>query len=231
MAEVDDFLHDLIKSEDDALLEIADGDVEHIFSERYNQKMRELYQWTGKSRRVKMRFPVKIFFVAAIVVIFLGGITAGAYWEQIMQFFTTQYEDYTDLSITSQNTASNLNIGKEPPADWKDVWIPEYIPEGFLADRFAGGTRVKTITYTSTDDTYIEFRQLDKIVGIDGEVTNIEGINIDGFQAYAYEKNFEGKTIRNLSWSNGEESFSIEGTPPMDELVKIAESITYYVGG
>ena len=106
--------------------------------------------------------------------------------------------------------------------DFEGAYAPTYIPEGFdFYQKQKFGTQY-FVDYTCGDQ-YISFLQAgDVIFQVDTENADIiEKIKIGNSEGFLVSEG--GNTY--LTWNVGEKTFQIYGTAPIDEIIKMGESI------
>ena len=215
MNQIDEMIRESILDDDDALLKAAEQ-AEHIFSEQFYEGL-EALQRRGPARRRRRFLPGRVLAVAATVLLLLGVLTAGAFWEQLNIFFTQVHDTYTKLYVTPrapEDLAPDIDI----PSDWTSYWYPQDMPEGYVfSDAYNADGASQVITFLQCDASTPLLN--------DNEATEAEGIYVNGFSAYAIEKEVAGTELRVLSWSQGGSNLYLQGGCAFDELLEIAESM------
>ncbi|WP_279068104.1 DUF4367 domain-containing protein [Intestinimonas butyriciproducens] len=225
MNQIDEMIRESILDDDDALLKAVEQ-AEHIFSEQFYEGL-EALQRRGPARRRRRFLPGRVLAVAATVLLLLGVLTAGAFWEQLNLFFTQVHDTYTKLYVTPrapEDTASDVGI----PSDWTNYWYPQDMPEGYVfSDAYNADGAIKAIVFSNGSSQVITLLQCDASTPLfnDNEATEAEGIYVNGFSAYAVEKEVAGTELRVLSWSQGGSNLYLQGGCAFDELLEIAESM------
>lgn len=203
MNQIDEMIRESILDDDDALLKAAEQ-AEHIFSEQFYEGL-EALQRRGPARRRRRFLPGRVLAVAATVLLLLGVLTVGAFWEQLNIFFTQVHDTYTKLYVTPrapEDLAPDIDI----PSDWTSYWYPQDMPEGYVfSDAYNADGAIKAIVFSNGASQVITFLQCDASTPLlnDNEATEAEGIYVNGFSAYAIEKEVAGTELRVLSWSQG----------------------------
>ena len=225
MNQIDEMIRESILDDDDALLKAVEQ-AEHTFSEQFYEGL-EALQRRGPARRRRRFLPGRVLAVAATVLLLLGVLTAGAFWEQLNIFFTQVHDTYTKLYVTPrapEDLAPDIDI----PSDWTSYWYPQYTPEGYVfSDAYYADGSTKVIVFSNDEAQVISLLQCDASTPLlnDNEANAAEGIYVNGFSAYAVEKELAGAELRLLSWSQGGSNLCLQGECAFDELLEIAESM------
>lgn len=89
--------------------------------------------------------------MAATVLLLLGVLTAGAFWEQLNIFFTQVHDTYTKLYVTPrapEDLAPDIDI----PSDWTSYWYPQDMPEGYVfSDAYNADGAIKAIVFSNDE--------------------------------------------------------------------------------
>lgn len=225
--EIDDLIDSAVDLDDDILLAMGDGE-EHVFSSRYQNRMRQFYEKTG--RRSRRGFPLHKRLAASILVAVLlaGTLTAGAFWPELISFFRTVHDKYTELNTISSHTP-NLPDDHQILDNWDTYWWPSYLPEGYAFLSANDSSQRRIMLFSSEENDILCFEQISDVKSMftDNEGTNIPGITVREFESYAFEKLVDDIPQRMLVWTDSIFSFSLSGSLSFNELVQIAEHIVY----
>ena len=224
MNQIDEMIRESILDDDDALLKAAEQ-AEHTFSEQFYEGL-EALQRRGPARRRRRFLPGRVLAVAATVLLLLGVLTAGAFWEQLNLFFTQVHDTYTKLYVTPR-APEDLAPDVDIPSDWTSYWYPQDMPEGYVFSGAYTYSGIRAIDFSDRGSRMITLLQCDVNTPLlnDNEATEAEGIYVNGFSAYAVEKEVAGTELRLLSWSQGGSNLCLQGECAFDELLEIAESM------
>lgn len=186
---------------------------------------RALTNWTREldklERAAKRKTPHRKRFIhiAMVAVLLLSFLLISVNAHHILNWFGATYEKYTKL----QQTASIETEIK----GWKDVYLPEYVPEDYTISDGIATTDAKSIEYTDTEGHRIMFYQYSpqSNIMIDTEAADKTMTSaVAGHTAYVFHKN----GLTTLYWDNGIQTFSIEFSTlclTEDEAIQMAESI------
>jgi hypothetical protein len=167
---------------------------------------------------------VAIFFFAAFVSFTILVTSVEAFRTKVLNFIIEVGKEYTSIDLKeSDSDASSKGVSGIPP-DWKGVYVPAFVPEGFKITKAESLMFTKIIHYSNDNGQLIVYQQHN------GENTNIrvdtenavsEEILINGLEGLLFEK----KGTTTLVWHNNDFSFSLMSEIDKDELIKMAESI------
>nr|WP_243269009.1 DUF4367 domain-containing protein [Intestinimonas butyriciproducens] len=102
------------------------------------------------------------------------------------------------------------------------------MPEGYIfSDAYNADGAIKAIVFSNGSSQVITLLQCDASTPLfnDNEANMAEGIYVNGFSAYAVEKEVAGTELRVLFWSQGGSNLYLQGGCAFDELLEIAESM------
>lgn len=201
------------------------------FPEELDKKMREIidnYSENTNCRKSRKAFKKALPKVAAILVVVFTITTVfvanvGAIRAKVLNFMMEETEKYTSVDIKEEPNILKNNPEIIPP-DWKGLYAPTYIPEGFRVTSAKNYEDVTSIVYINDAGQMILFEKFirkDTNLRVDTEDTNAVPIEIKGFEGLLTEKN----DITKIIWYNDDFLFSLTSKIDKNELMKIAESV------
>ena len=110
------------------------------------------------------------------------------------------------------------------PSEWKNVYIPAYVPEGYKISKTESLVTTKIIHYSNDKSQLIVFTQYNDEntnLRIDTENAKIDKVIINGVDGLIAEK--DGAI--NIAWHNNDSTFSLISKVDKNELLKIAGSL------
>jgi hypothetical protein len=124
-----------------------------------------------------------------------------------------------ETGVPDENTQSNL------PADWEDVYYPDYLPEGYQFAEAAVAGNARTISFQNGGDILIFSQEPSEgaEVLIDKEGTENGETEVQGTTAFWSSKG--GETT--LMWNEYGLLFMLYGPMDLNELKKVAEHLLY----
>lgn len=120
--------------------------------------------------------------------------------------------------------------------DCHNVYLPTWLPKGYLADKVYQDSLTFSITYITSSGCVIEFSQI-KIADLgynDAEIENLKAIHKDGLIFYYGEKTIKNQSYTSLMWQTGTTQFKLVSSSTdysqpatQAELFKIYEGLQY----
>lgn len=105
-------------------------------------------------------------------------------------------------------------------------WEPSYVPDGFTEDERYGDFGRRTIRYSDADGKAMTFTYISQSdsVSLDNEERSFSNIEMAGVTYYTFEAETSDKES-SIIWDSDEYRFTVSGQLPVEELLKIAESV------
>lgn len=178
-------------------------------------------------RRTSVRLLQKvavIFLVASISfsVLLLG---VEAFRVKVINLIMETTKEYTEIKSESPIEDAEKERLLEQK-DLKEMYLPDYIPEGFKILKTELFSASKIIHYSNDKDQLIVFAQYNNenaSIRIDTEEAKVEKIVINGSEGLLVEK----EQLITILWHNDNSSFYLKSKTDKDLLIKMAESINY----
>ncbi len=197
--------------------ELAGITVSPAFVEKMHQLFRrQKYGYYALFGTVRRR-------VASIVVALLVGMTVTTFSvkalrDPVVRFITEVFESFTSILFVNDEPAE-ANAGME-------IVVPAYIPEGYeVEQQFSDGETVHRVTYYNKDNQeralYTQRWEDVSILNINTEGIEYHTVQVNGLAGIAYTQN-DSNTIM---FVHSGYTFTIMGSLPEDELLRIAASI------
>ncbi len=206
-----------------AQLEVEAAENPHVFSERFERKMKYLLR--SKSNVYYRLFgsafkKAAVLTIAALIISFSAAMSIQASRRAIFEFFIKIYETFsvvffTDSTVTPRNAAPVIEV----------VYEPSYIPEGYeLVERNVSGTYIK-YKYSNGNGEDVSYMQVcadsDRKIIFDTEDEKVYCGEINGKQ-YNYSIR---KELIKIVWQEHDYVFQLLGYD-LDELIKMMTSLT-----
>lgn len=180
-----------------------------------------------KNRRKNMRkgnlLHKALLIVAAAVAVFaVAMLTVSAFRAQVLNLFMTPEKDYTYVQITDSAPEPSVS---SLPADWKNAYMPTYIPDGYEVTSVINQNVMKSISFAKNTSNiyYYEYNSLNG-VALDTETAPlVKPVSVNGHDGSLVQK--DGKL--SITWEMDSHLFLIYGNISREELIKIAESVKY----
>jgi hypothetical protein len=144
------------------------------------------------------------------------------------RFFDFVFQDndtYTKV-IPVQTSDNGTGAEKNLPADWKEVYYPDYLPQGYLfTESTASGTAKTIIFQNRQEDTLVLTQEpsdgAEILVDKDGVKSG--ETSVQGNPAFWTDKDSE----LTLMWNEYGVLFMLYGPLDMEEMTKVAEHLLY----
>ena len=203
----------------------SDADIpEHIFSRRFERKMKRLIREQKRSPQAN-RMIRGLRRVAAIILVigilsFSGLMTVEAYREKVIEVITLVFHDLTNYRFISEESGSEQHV------DLPDITF-QYIPDGMEKVEDTARERFRYILYEAQDGNFFELTQTviidnsdyEKILDTEDAIT--EEFYIGDSEAVLNTKN----GVTTIFWTKDHILYSLYGTIDPTELKSVAEKI------
>ncbi len=195
----------------------------HVFSRRFERKMKKLLRTVEHSqqpkRRISLRRAVTIALIAAAF-LSAAAITTGA-MDNLFQYFLPEVFPTHSIVRSSNDTFA--------PTSFEEQYAPVYVAQGFELTRRPLVTENRaelSYTYEPCDGEgrEISFRQwlkADYAPNLNTENHDLEPITVQGCEGF---KLVIGEHVH-IVWDNGDYVLEIYGIVSENELMKMAESV------
>ena len=202
------------------LLDDADKNKPHIFSENYNKRMFNDLKKAGINSRsiIKVRHNTNYYkFIISSVASFviLIGTTAvipqtrAIIWEPIIEWIESRINIY--FGSTSKEKIDNYIYPQYIPDDYEKIY--ENITESNADIFYSNGSEYINFSYYVSSVT----------VNIDDKISDYQSLKINGSQAYL----FVNDGMKTLLWHDENYVFELNAQNSDIDLVQIAESIYF----
>lgn len=194
-------------------------------SESFDKKARRIIRKVGRKEQFKNAGKFTLKFLTIILMVL--GVSFGVLLTQpkvyaaVCDVVRAVFEDHDSYSSNADN--SNMD-GKT----FNNNIVPSYIPEGYkLRQAFYGDYNVDLI-YENDDDTNIQYGYGTKdgaMISINNERIDFSERQIKGITYYIYEATIPDD-YNTVIWYNKDYFFMVDSQLSIDEIVKIAESVS-----
>lgn len=189
---------------------------DYQFPKKFERKMQSLLNHPHSYIIAKNRtIPLKKIIICAIIASMLltFSFTTAAYWEEIKSFFMEIFSDHTRVTHIAED---------DFPKTIEDIYIPEYISNGFALQESEINI-LSTYFYYQSEYKYFSFEQQTKsvVTNINSELSDVEIIDVGGYDGYYLQID----NIITFTWITDEYVFRIIGDIGKDEVIKIATSV------
>lgn len=181
------------------------------------------YECKQKTSQVKKHFTKIAACILLFTVLPLSvALSVEASREMIFQFFGGYF------SVSEQQEIPIGLDANTPLKDFNELYLPQWMPENYMATEWNNITDPMTIVYTSHHSRIRFFQSsIDLIQLEDSDVENFNMYKVDN-QVYFYGKKENADDYSNkLIWQKDGYYFSLEATEDQGILFEIAESIKW----
>lgn len=218
------------KEEGERLLQKAKTLNNHEFSPEFEKKMDLLIKQTSKSsisKNYKKNFSFKkiaaisAIIVGVLIVLPIGGVSVTANKLKILNFLFKSNDDYLKVKLKEDLYKYNF---EGLTSSWDYIFLPEYLPAGYVLDNLDCDEVRCEITYKNPDNDIITYKQIKNSTAkyvIGSKQTNVEEIHEEENIKYFYVKGGRNYLIYNMKT----DVYEIIGNIDKKELLKISESL------
>lgn len=206
------------------------ADEKHEFSPQFNKRMKKLLKehrkpngFVFKLINFSKRTAAVILLILSVTLVSL--LTVKALRAEIVKIFRTFYEKYIDISFTDEN-GDLLEVNETIT----EVYLPSYIPEGFVEYEVVTYTLMVSADYINDSGEVISYYQ--GVAGgtgisLDGEDYTASEVFINGTEGQMYEYIKDNGRIKSCTilWNDSKYYYMVIGGIDTDELLKIAYSL------
>lgn len=176
--------------------------------DRTLQRQKWKYTWKMASRIIQK---VSVFLVILLLGIGTTVITVEAIRVPFINWLISLQEDSTSIHFNKEQDLENLTFG--------------YLPDGYNATFVSSNSNT---TYYSIENSFgdtliLSICSLDAGYNVDTEQAQFSEVKVNGKKATTIQKG----DSNTLVWSIDSSSLLLEGTLALDELIKIAENISF----
>ena len=173
---------------------------------------------------IKLKRAVAI--IAAVAIVFsIGMLTVSAFRIQVFNVVLGIKDKYTSFQLKENGEDQNSS---QMIVDWKNAYVPTYIPDGYEVSDLFKTDDLKSLTYknkqdNSLDIVYSEFAT-SSVMQLDTEnAALVQTLTINGNTGTLIIKD----NMASVAWIMDNKMFSVIGQVDSELLIKIAESVKY----
>ncbi|MHB8065221.1 MAG: DUF4367 domain-containing protein [Ruminiclostridium sp.] len=188
---------------------------------QYNRKKYFWNIWKRASRIVSRTAVVFLVFLLSFTILVSS---VQAFRTRFFNFMIEIGKEFTSINLKEKEESNNSRFANDIPSDWKNVYIPQYVPEGYKISDTNSLVTQKTIHYTAVNKAlivFIQYSDKDTNIRVDTENAKVSWIVINDEESIVSEKG--GMTT--AVWHNSDCAFSLIGHISKEELIKMAESV------
>lgn len=164
-----------------------------------------------------------VLIVAAVIAVFaVAMLTVSAFRAQVLNLFMKPEQKYTYVQITDSAAEPSVS---SLPVDWKNAYMPTYIPDGYEVTSVTNVNSYKSIRFDK-DSSSLYYSELNSANGaaLDTETAPLaKSVSINSHEGSLVKKD----GMLSITWEMDNRLFLIYGDINQEELVKIAESVKF----
>ena len=226
-------MHDVAEKEGRLFLEEKEklkNDPEYLpsqaavkFSRQLDAQLRKPKVYARKRRIWQALNKVAIAMLIVLVILGATVMTVEAVRVRALNFLMDIQQEYTSFQLKD---SSGISEGENPIVDWRQAYVPTYIPEGYEVSATSQNDNYKKIEFKNSQGTLINYMELslDHQPTVDTENASVfETITINGHEGALVVKN----SLVTIIWAMEDRMFMIRGEIEKDMVIKIAEGVKY----
>ncbi|XOQ47352.1 MAG: DUF4367 domain-containing protein [Eubacteriales bacterium] len=200
-------------------------DEENWFQKQLNRNIRNKTHLSGA--KMLRSFANKVAVAMLVVAFaFTGAVfTVQAFRTDVLNFLIRIEPKYTSIQLDeSEKNKKEQSL----TVNWKNAYVPAYIPDGFEADSLYYSDPLKTITYhkKGNDQEFIVYSEYDASNDVELDTENaslIKIILVHGHKGTLVIKN----SIVSVTWEMDGHIFTVKAKQNEDEVIKIAQNVNF----
>lgn len=198
------------------------------FEKTMQRLIRNQRRKTMLKRILKMTVKAAGFLIIITGVFLTAALSVKATRTEILNLITETTKEYLNIKYEDRTVSDDKQDNLFQ--DWEQLYLPEYVPEGFEIRKTERLIRICTVEYANREGVMITFSYAPvsgRTLSLDTEEAAIKELTILGNPALAIEKDTTGIPEHKIVFNNGEMSFYISSSYDMEELIKMADSVRF----
>ncbi|TEB04877.1 hypothetical protein Psch_03639 [Pelotomaculum schinkii] len=227
-------MHDAAEKEGQLFLEEKEklkNDPEFLPSkeaaQRFSQQLdAQLKKSKAYARRRRIWQALNRAAVAMLLMLVILGTTVAtveAVRVRVLNFLMDIQKEYTSFQLKDSSSGSE---GGSATIDWRQAYVPTYIPDGYEVSATSQNENYKKIEFTNPRGSLITYMELSAAhkLAVDTENASVfEAVIINGHEGTLVVKN----SLVTIIWAMHDHMFIIRGQIERDMAVKIAGGVKY----
>lgn len=236
----------LVKEKSEANLKFVGKTIEQLYADEFDRIIEESKdtdipdrlrnklsfmlkeEQNKRKRKIRNKKLVKLGKICAclLAAVFISGAilmtNVEAFRAKVFEIFFHEQPNYIDFKQIEIPYDKNGII----PSEWNGFWYPKQLPDEFVLADFTRNGQAIDLIFKNENNDMIFFSQspTDELnLLVDNAEQNPEKIEINS--GTAYWTSIEGSSL--LMWNQGEIFFLLQSELPKEDMIKIAENITY----
>lgn len=198
--------------------------------ERFRRKLPSRLRKRGARRKSPARRALgkaAVCFLAVAVVFSTAMVTVRAFRVQVMNLLIDVRPEYTSFQIPGNTEGASGPADENLTVNWKNTYLPTYIPEGYEVNGFTYTEQTKDIYYSSSDKKrVIDYSETDDSVTTELDTENasvLKTVLINGHKGKLVMKNSTATVV----WEMDRHVFTLSTEESEEETLKIARGVKF----
>lgn len=193
------------------------------FSQQLDEQLKKTKTYARRRRIWQALNKAAIAMLIVLVILGATVVTVQAVRIRVLNFLMDVQQEYTSFQLQDSSSGSE---GGSTIIEWRQAFIPTYIPEGYKISSISDGNLSRIIEFTNPQGsliTYVELSEGNKCQLDTEKASVVETVNINGHEATVVVKN----SMVTLIWAMNERMFMIRGQIEKDMAIQMAEGVKY----
>jgi len=176
-----------------------------------------------KNHTLNMLGKAAVAMLSVIIIFSTMMLTVQAFRIRVLNFLISIEPEYTSYQL---NDADEEQNNAQLIIDWKNAYVPTYIPEGYTIGEMSYSDSIKKITMENTNGSYIIYTEFESKNNITVDTENaslIETVTINGQDGTLSIKD----SITTIVWEMDNHLFIVQGQLSSDEAIEIANGVKF----
>jgi len=192
------------------------------FSKLLDARLKNTRAYAGKQRLGQVFNRAAIALLIMLVILGATVVSVEAVRVRVLNFFMDIQQEYTSFQLKDSSDVVDGNT----IIDWRQAYVPTYIPEGYEVNTTSQNDNYKKIEFKNAQGSIINYMELSSAhqPTVDTENADLfETITINGHEGALVVKN----SLVTVIWAMNDRIFIIQGKIDRDMAVKMAEGVKY----
>ncbi|MDD4566181.1 MAG: DUF4367 domain-containing protein [Eubacteriales bacterium] len=193
------------------------------FSQQLDAQLKKPRAYAGRRRIWQAFNRAAVAMLIVLVVFFTAVATVEAVRVRVLNFLMDIQKEYTSFQLKDSSSGQG---GESITIDWRQAYVPTYVPDGYEVSATSQNENYKKIEFTNPQGSLITYMELSAghKPAVDTEnASAFEAVSINGHEGALVEKN----SLVTIIWAMDDRMFMIQGQIEKDMAVKMAEGVKY----
>jgi len=193
------------------------------FSQQLDAQLKKPKAYAGRQRIWQFLNRAAVAMLIMLVVLGATVVTVEAMRVRVLNFLMDIQQEYTSFQLKDNSSGSE---GDSTTIDWRQAYVPTYIPYGYEVSAVSDGELLRKIEFKSPQGSLITYMELGEgnKPALDTENASVfETVSINGHEGTLVEKD----SLVTIIWAMHDRMFMIRGEMEQNTAVKMAEGVKY----